>query len=221
MPRSHLLLLPVLLVVVLSAAGCRSTLDAAYYRTMEAFGQEKRDILVNRVEDARESQEDAKEQFASALEEFSALVAFDGGDLEDLYDRLSRDFERSEARAEEVREHIGDVERVAGALFDEWEEELAAYSDPALRRTSAQKLDETRQRYDEMIQVMRRAEDKMDPVLNAFRDQVLFLKHNLNARAIASLETTAAELQSEVATLIEEMEASIDEANRFIDQMQA
>jgi hypothetical protein len=68
---------------------------------------------------------------------------------------------------------------------------------------------------------MRRAEDKMQPVLNAFRDQVLFLKHNLNARAIAALEGTVASLEAEVATLILDMEASIEEANRFIDEMGA
>ena len=35
----------------------------------------------------------------------------------------------------------------------------------------------------------------MKPVLAAFHDQVLVLKHNLNARAIASLEGTAVTLQ--------------------------
>jgi hypothetical protein len=32
---------------------------------------------------------------------------------------------------------------------------------------------------------MLKAEQKIQPVLGAFRDQVLFLKHNLNANAIA------------------------------------
>ena len=216
---------PWLLLLALSAGlilgGCKSVYDAAYYRTMEAFGQEKRDILVDRVDEARESQEDAKEQFASALERFSALVGFDGGDLEETYDRLSADFERSEKRADDVRQHIADVEDVAEALFDEWEAELGDYSDAKLRRASERQLKETRRRYEQMMRVMHRAEGTMAPVLDAFRDQVLFLKHNLNARAIASLEDTAADLQSDVARLIEEMEASIDEANRFIDEMQA
>ena len=67
---------------------------------------------------------------------------------------------------------------------------------------------------------MKDAAAKMDPVLAAFKDQTLFLKHNLNARAIASLETDLAKVKTEVAELIQEMEASIAEANAFIDSLQ-
>ncbi|MGI9175211.1 MAG: DUF2959 domain-containing protein [Rhodothermales bacterium] len=194
--------------------------NRAYYRTMEAFGKDKRDLLVDRVGDARDSQEEAKEEFSSALERFSATVDFDGGDLEKTYNRLETAFERSEKRAEAVHEEVTDVADVAEALFDEWEDELDQYTDKRLRGLSEEQLEETRTEYEAMIRVMRRAEDKMDPVLNAFRDQVLFIKHNLNARAIASLEGTTAKLESDIASLIEEMEASIAEANRFIDAMQ-
>ena len=186
---------------------------------MEFFGQEKRDILVNRVDDARDSQEEAKEQFASALDRFRSLMQFDGGDLEEIYDRLSAEKERSDRRAADVTEQIDEVEDVANALFEEWEEELQQYGDPELRRASEDQLRQTKNEYGKMIRAMQRAESKMEPVLVAFNDQVLFLKHNLNARAIASLENTAAELQTEVTNLIAEMEASIDEANRFIDSM--
>ncbi|MBX2820361.1 MAG: DUF2959 domain-containing protein [Rhodothermaceae bacterium] len=218
--RFSILRTSLLVCILLCSASCKSVYDAAYYRTLEAFGQEKRDILVNRVDDARESQEDAKEQFSSALEQFTVLMNFDGGDLERVYDKLNTEFERSESRAKRVRDRIDDVENVANALFDEWEEELNQYTDPKLRRSSEQQLEETRDRYEEMDRVMNRAASKMDPVLDAFRDQVLFLKHNLNARAIASLEDTAAELQSDVASLINDMEASINEATSFIEEIQ-
>lgn len=216
--RLVFLLLQLFLVgLALSAGACQS----AYYRTMEAFGQDKRELLVDYVGDARDSQEEAKEQFQSALEEFSALVGFDGGELEALYDQLNRAFERSEDRAEKVRSEIDDVEDVSEALFEEWEDELGDYSDRDLRQASERQLAETRAQYEELIAAMHRAEDKMDPVLNAFRDQVLFLKHNLNARAIASLEGTVATLQSDISALIADMESSIVEANRFIEQMQS
>lgn len=217
---NYLLRASMLVCILLSTTSCKSVYDAAYYRTLEAFGQEKRDILVNRVDDARDSQEDAKEQFSSALEQFTVLMNFDGGDLERVYDKLNTEFERSESRAKRVRDRIEEVQDVANALFDEWEEELDQYSDPQLRRSSERQLDDTRARYGQMDRVMNRAADKMDPVLDAFRDQVLFLKHNLNARAIASLEDTATDLQSDVASLIEDMEASINEATSFIEEIQ-
>jgi hypothetical protein len=202
-------------VIAALASGCSS----AKIALGEQFGYAKREQLVDRVQEARDGQEEAKEQFASALEEFLALTNADVGDLEKTYARLKREFERSESKAESVRERIDDVERVAGALFKEWERELGEYTSDELRRASERSLERTRDRYEELLGAMRRAEAKMTPVLDAFRDQVLFLKHNLNARAIAALEGTVASLESEIAALIAEMDASIAEANAFIDEM--
>ncbi len=206
-----------LLVLSLTLTGCQR----AYFNALERIGIEKRDVLVDRVREARDSQNEAKEQFRSALDEFSALVNFDGGDLEAMYNKLDREYERSEDRADEVRDRLDAVNDVATALFNEWEDELDAYSDRDLRRQSERQLRETRARYEEMLAAMERAERKMAPVLEAFQDQVLFLKHNLNARAIASLEDTVTDLETDVDQLIRDMEASIAEANAFIEQMQA
>lgn len=195
--------------------GCAS----ASMAIKEQFGYAKREQLVDGVQKARDAQEDAKEQFASALEEFIAVTRVDGGELEATYKRLQRELERSEDRAEAVRDRITSVERVGGALFREWEQELSEYSSESLRVSSREQLEATRQRYDELLAAMHRAESKMEPVLVAFNDQVLFLKHNLNARAIASLEGTVGELEQEIGVLIRDMEASIAEANSFIDSM--
>lgn len=202
----------VLLVALLSMAGCQTT----YYKTMEKFGYHKRDILAERVQEARDSQEETKEQFQTALEKFSAVVNFKGGKLEEQYKILKAEFDESEKKAEDVHDRIDSVENVAEALFTEWEEELKQYTNDNLRRSSRKKLQKTKTQYSKLIGAMKRAEKKIDPVLSAFRDQVLFLKHNLNAQAIASLQTELASVESDVAILIKEMEASISEADSFI-----
>lgn len=205
------------MVVLLATLGaCSST----YYKTMEGFGIEKRDILVDRVEDARDAQGDASEQFASALDQFRATVNFDGGDLEKTYDRLNAEYERSVAEAEEVSGRIEAVENVAGDLFAEWEKELEQYSRADLRRSSASLLNDTRSRYKQLMASMRRAERSMAPVLAAFQDQVLVLKHNLNARAIGALRNELDSIERDTATLITQMQKAIDEANAFIDSME-
>ena len=198
-----------------AVTGCKSI----YYGTLEQFGYEKREILVDRVEDARDKQEDAKEQFTTALEQFKAVVNFDGGDLEDMYKKLDRDYQRSEKAAGAVSDKIESVESVAAALFREWEAELDEYSDPKTRATSESMLRDTQRRYEKLVDAMRRAEATMQPVLSAMKDQVLFLKHNLNAQAISSIQGSAAEIEQDVEKLIAEMERSIAEANAFIDQM--
>lgn len=206
----------VLLLMVLVFGACSS----AYYKTMEGLGIEKRDILVDRVEDARDAQDDASEQFASALDQFRATVNFDGGDLEDVYDRLNAEYEKSAAEAEEVSERINSVQSVAEDLFGEWEEELDQYSRADLRRNSASLLNNTRKRYRQLMSSMRRAEQSMEPVLVAFKDQVLVLKHNLNARAIGALRNELASIERDTANLISQMQKAIAEANSFIDSME-
>jgi Skp family chaperone for outer membrane proteins len=193
--------------------------SAAYYGTMEKLGYPKRELLVNRVETARDAQQDAKEEFQSALEKFKTVVNFDGGALEKKYDELKSAYDRSEARAERVSDRIESVEDVAESLFEEWESELDQYTNASLRRSSARKLEQTKRQYALLISAMKRAEKKMDPVLAAFKDQVLYLKHNLNAKAITSLQTELVSVQSDVDALIREMNASIKEANTFISAM--
>ncbi len=207
--------LPLLALTALLLPGCQS----AYYGTMEAFGVHKRDILVDRVEEARDGQSDAKEQFQSALDQFMAVVDVDGGDLEAKYNKLKKELDRSESAAKSVRDRIDSVESVGTALFKEWEGELEQYTNAELRSSSERQLRETRRQFDQLVGAMNKAEAKMEPVLAAFRDHVLFLKHNLNARAIASLEGEVATLESDVATLVAEMQASIDEADAFISSM--
>lgn len=200
--------------------GCASTGIAMREKV---FGQAKRDQLVNRVKDARDEQEEAKEQFNSALDQFLAVTdaSKDPGvkELESRYRKLEREYERSESAASDVRGRIDAVENVASALFKEWKNELGQYNSPSMRATSEQQLRDTQRQYDQLIDAMKAAEAKMAPVLAAFKDQVLFLKHNLNARAIASLQGTASQIQGDVERLIREMEASINEANEFISQM--
>ena len=195
--------------------GCASTSIAL----KEQFGYAKREQLVDGVQEARDAQEQAKEQFASALEELIAVTRVDAGELEATYARLKKEFDTSESRAGRVRDRIKSVERVADALFREWEGELSEYSSESLRESSRRQLEDTRGQYATLLAAMKKAESKMDPVLSAFSDQVLFLKHNLNARAIASLEGTVGELEAEIGALIRDMEASIAEANAFIDSM--
>ncbi len=196
-------------------AGCKST----YYSTMEKFGYHKRDLLVDRVQDARDAQEQAKEQFQSALEQFTAVVGYEGGELEKTYKRLKNELERSEDRAQAVHKRIADVQDVAKALFREWQAELNDYTNASLKSLSQQRLEQTQERYARLIEAMQRAESRIDPVLASFRDQVLFLKHNLNAQAIASLEDELATVRTDVSTLLKAMEASIAEANDFIKAM--
>lgn len=204
----------VFILVILS--GC----STVYYNTLEKIGIPKREVMVHRVEKARDTQEETKEQFKSALAQFTAVTNYSGGNLEEVYNKLNDEYLASVDKAEEVKKRISDIEDVSEALFEEWEKELEQYSSPSLRRSSQQKLNDTRQHYQQLITAMKRAEAKIEPVLSVFKDQVLYLKHNLNAQAIASLKGELDSVESDVSALILAMEKSIDEANAFIKTME-
>ena len=208
--------LPLILLMTLSLAACQS----AYYSAMEKVGIHKRDIMVDRVEEARDAQEDAKEEFKSALDQFQQMFGKPDTDLQEQYDRLNAAYEDSEDAADEVTKRIDSVEDVSAALFEEWEEELKLYTSQTLKNDSAAKLRATKRQYNGLISSMRAAEKRMQPVLNILRDQVLYLKHNLNARAIDGLKGELKSIESNVARLIKDMEKSIAESEAFIAELQ-
>jgi lipopolysaccharide biosynthesis regulator YciM len=196
-------------------SGCSST----YYNAMEKVGIHKRDIMVSRVEKARDSQEEAQEQFKSALEQFDSVVSLKETNLKKAYDKLNSEYEDSKAAAEDVSMRIEKVEEVSEALFEEWEEELGLYENKELKRSSAAQLRKTKSRYRELLVNLHRAEDSMAPVLKIFRDNVLFLKHNLNAQAIGSLQGEFAQLQGEINVLVQRMNVAIESSNSFIAEI--
>ncbi len=207
-------------LIILSSFFALTACSTMYYEGLEKIGIPKRDVMVSRVEKARDTQEETKEQFKSALEQFTAATNFKGGDLETTYNLLNDEYEASVEKAEEVNDRIAAIEDVSEALFEEWKDEIAQYSSPKLKRNSQQKLDATRTHYKQLIASMKNAEAKIAPILTVFKDQVLFLKHNLNARAIASLKGELGSIESDVSALIVSMEKSINEANAFINTME-
>ncbi len=203
------------LLMALTLTACAST----YYNTMEKFGVHKRDILVDRVEDARDAQKDGQKQFKSALEQFKSVVVVDGGNIEKIYNRLDDEYNSSDSAAKQIHDRIADIESVAKALFAEWSKELKQYSDASLRRDSERKLQATQQKYEQLLATMKKSESRMAPVLDAMRDQVLYLKHNLNARAIQSLKEEVIKIDKDVDVLLQAMQQSIAEADEFIREM--
>lgn len=200
-------------LILLNIIGCQS----AYYSAMEKVGIHKRDIMVDRVEEAKEAQEGAQQQFTSALEQLSALISFDGGDLGEQYDIIKDQYDASKSAADEVTARIDAIESVADALFDEWSDEISQYESARLKRQSQLKHKETERRYDKLLAAMRKAESRMAPVLSALKDNTLYLKHNLNAKAIGALQGEYKTIKQDVEILIDEMNKAINQSQQFIE----
>jgi gas vesicle protein len=155
------------------------------------------------------------------MEQYKSVVNFQGGDLEMEYEKLNATLEKREAGADEVRKKIRAVEDVSEALFKEWRSEIKQYNSDTLRQASQRQYDLTRKKYTELIDAMKNAESRLEPALVPLRDQVLFMKHNLNARAIAALGGELTGVQTNVDRLVREIESAVAQADEFIQSLQA
>ena len=200
------------LLVFLIQNGCQTT----YYTVWEKLGKEKRHLLKDQVEKAQSEQQEASEQFKDVLSRIKEIYGFDGGELEAFYEKLKSDYEESEYRADAVRSRIKKVEQIATDLFAEWETEINEISNTQLKSKSKAALKDTKKRYARLRLAMSKAEKSMDPVLRGLNDYVLYLKHNLNAKAVGALRKEVDDIEIEVERLVQDMTQSVSEADRFL-----
>ena len=192
--------------------GCSS----AYYSAWEMLGQEKRDLLRSNVESVKKEQQAAADEFEDALERLRSLYDIDGGELEKTYDKLKDDAEDAENRAQDIRDRIDKIDSIANDLFNEWDQEIGEISNAGYRQKSRAKLNETKSKYNALAASLEKSEASMDPVLTHLNDNVLFLKHNLNAAAIGGLAADMEGIETDIEQLIADMRASIHEADSFL-----
>lgn len=206
-----------LIVFSVLLSGCHST----YYKAMSTLGKEKRDILVSRIKDAKKDQDQTKQKLQTTMESFQALTGFKGGSLEKSYKRLNSDYESAASQADKLHDKIQSIDQVSNDLFKEWQGEINAMDNGKLKSQDSVMLRNAKVRQATYMRAMHQTEDQIAPVLKTFHDQVLFLKHNLNARAIGSLKNTSAGLQSDVAGLVQSIDASSQEADKLISSLAA
>lgn len=204
-----------LIVSMVLLTGCQGT----YFATMEALGQHKRDILMERIAKTSKSQVKAKKQFQTLLENISDIKDFEDGKIESKYKKLNSEFKKGQVKARDVDRKIKEVEEVAKLFFREWEDELEVYFNEKLRRSSEQQLGRRRTRCLEVIHAMKSAESKIEPALSRMGDYVLYLKHNINAKTVVSLDEELAVVKENLALVVQGMEVSISEANKFVAEM--
>lgn len=201
------------------SVGCASKARDVMYSAYEKIGIQKRDLLKKRVTTAKDDQKEVSEAFTDALDKLRAVYDVKGGELEKRYDSLKASYDEATRDARDVNQSIEKVETVAGDLFKEWESEAAQIQDTELRTKSRAQLNETKQRYNEMLASLKQAEARMQPVLTALKDHVLFIKHNLNSKAISSLKGESLKIEQNINQLIERVNNSIKEADAFIERL--
>jgi len=203
-------------LLALSLVACSSI----RYAACEKLGLEKRDLLQGDVERMKDQQQETAEQFQDALTKLRTLYGSSGTDLEQRYDATKAEYEDCEKQANELQKRMDSVRTVANDLFDEWQGEIDEMGNAAMKRDSKAKLVATRKRFESLDAAMKRSEQSMKPVLKQFRDQVLYLKHNLNAEALGTLSAEVTDIDKGVAALVERMQQSMQQADTFLQHLE-
>ncbi|MBC97537.1 MAG: DNA repair protein [Halobacteriovoraceae bacterium] len=206
----------ILVAMVLMVSSC----STIYYNTWEFFGREKRDILAAKMEDAADSQEDAKEQFKDSLEVIREQYNFKNDELADVYDELSDDYESFKKRSDDLKNRISRAREVADDLFDEWKDEAYSFTNKSYRRQSLNKRKVTMKKFYETANAMSGIQQKMEKVLSRYHEHVLFLKHNLNAKVIGQLKVEMKNIMGDVENLIKDIQYSQKKTTDFISDLE-
>ncbi len=184
----------------------------------QKVGLSKVDDLVTGIERVHVDAELSKERIAIALETLHTLVAPDFvGDAVIVYSDMLRAIERSDAQMRELRSSVTSMKVSAGPVFAQWTEDLDQFNGEAMRRRSQARLDETRQRYKDIV-------DSVDPALAGFerfnssmRDHALFLGHDFNPTAISEIEGDIRTLTNLVSEVNDDFDDCLEAARVYVE----
>ncbi len=172
--------------------------------------------LVERVRGAEEETHAAREDYGAAFHLYQRLTAPQAVELEDLSDDFADSIDSCEDRAKDVAERIEAIRAEADALFRGWNEELARFSGDTLRKKSEAMLLDTQARAQRVLDALERVRARTEPVLLKLQDYALFFHHNLNARAIATLQDTYKDFDGEFRALDAELGKAQAEITAFL-----
>lgn len=208
---------------LVSFAGCKSTVEKwgreAKYSAWDMVGVEKRDLFKKEVEETKDSQKKSGEAVQDALTQLKAMTGFKGGDAEKQYNKYNDAYTKAEKRALELKANIKQVQNIANDLFEEWEKEIEQISTPDLKEKSRTSLNSTKSKYANLEVSLKKSEAKLDPVLKKLKDHVLFLKHNLNAKAFSALTIETVKIQKDIDSLVIDLNKSIAEAEKLTAEL--
>lgn len=207
------------LLIMFTLATAVSSCSTIYYSFWETFGTEKRELLRDNIKKSNDLQEETQTELKSALDRVRSEYKFDEGELESTYDKLASDYDRITRRSESLTARIDKVEEIATDLFAEWKTEAGEISNKKYKRESLKKRDQTIAKFDVLLKSMRKVEASLKPFLVTFNDQVLFLKHNLNAKSLGAFRSEFNSIEKELNQLSQSIKKSSKEAEDFISEL--
>jgi chromosome segregation ATPase len=209
-----------LALVSLSAVACQAV---GHRASLLIFGgsDAPQEDLVECVRSADEEAAEARTDFDTAFTLYQRVTTPQAAELDELADDFADTIESCRERFEDLAARRDKIDREAQALFQGWNEELARFSLDVLRAKSAAMLADTEKRTERVQKALERMQARMEPVVKKLEDYALFFHHNLNPRAIATLEDTYKDFDEEYRTLSSELGKARAEIAQFLANFEA
>lgn len=172
--------------------------------------------LVESVHEAGLEVDEARGDFGEAFRLYQRLTAPQAAELEDLSEAFEDALETCQARARRLTKRLDAVQRENDELVEDWRAELQQFSGETLRKKSETMLQETHARSKRVLDALTRVQERMQPVVLKLQDYALFFHHNLNARAIATLQDTYKDFDAEFRALEGEFGKARTEVDAFL-----
>lgn len=205
----------ILLLSLLLTSSC----STVYYNFWETLGKEKRDLLKSKLNDVNNAQEDVEEQYVDNLERIRKEYNFNEGELEKTYDKITDDYEDTNEKQKELSERINKANNIATDLFEEWKNEAYQLQNKNYKRKSLQKLAITKKKYSRTYTTIKKIEKDLNKILRKFKDQVIFIKHNLNAKVIGNLKSEFNDIKIDIKKQIKNIKRSKNQTELFIKEL--
>lgn len=192
-------------------------LTASVSSSILAQSAEKQiDKLIKRAGDTITAIRAARMQIGATVRDYNQILAGEAEDNRAAYKKLQKSLKKSEKSAAAVGAQAEKMDSAASEYFASWEASLSEFTSDEMRARSEERMKETRQRYDGILQAGREAGEAFRPFVTLLKDQIVFLGHDLNPAAIEDLQDDAERLNSQAKEVFSKIDETKRTAMRYI-----
>ncbi len=181
-------------------------------------GHELTDRLIERAEASVRQIALTRWQVMQTVAARNALIEATS-DSRTAHGKLKKQVDKTEKQVDKTRRTVDRMESAAKEYFDDWAASLEKINDEETRANAFGRMSGTRDRYDEILALGRKARDEFDTFISLLKDKLVFTGHDLNPDSLAALREDSDRFNERAESLRREIDRTIGTAHRYIDSL--
>jgi hypothetical protein len=190
------------LALVGSLCGCATTGYRHASETSSAIGQTR--LLTVKIQ----------QNIDAAVTNLQSLTSQEAMDLRSSYERLSTAVNTLDAQVADLTDQAQVIKARGNAYVKDWEQELGSYQSSAIRLRSAERLNQVTEDFRKISQQFEATGQSLRLLLANLKDVRLYLKTDLTAAGVASIQEQLGGVTNEAALAQQILQSLLNELNR-------